>query len=364
MPAPVVHPARLILSVPAPRARMPAPRARMPARLARIVAPLLLCAGAAPARADQYVYNFDQRLPSAYDDVFNLPSLGVISLRGTDGQNFAAAIAGELQAIRIGTRPAFSIRTEDSGAAPGKTRKSPPDSVYVRAAADRLGVKGILFGTIVSANVTIDKYIGATTSCANKVCTSVPVDCVKYQGSYTVTPTIYTADTAKILYQKMIKKDAVTDVCGGVVQKTSLVDIFGGLFSKKKQEALTPESIMTAIRMEAAKEIILDLTPKTRKAKVGFKTSFPEFDKETQTKLKLAVEQLKSGRPDKACGMFQSFGEGAATKQLTLRYNLAACEEVNGNTKTAKQIYDAYDRDHPEVDQMLNDALKRLGDLK
>lgn len=316
------------------------------------------------ALADGYVYVFDQRLPGAYDDVFNLPSLGVIPLRGTDGQNFAAAIAGELQQVRIGSRPAFSIRTQDTGAAPGKTRKSAADAVYIRAAADKLGVKGLLWGNIVSANVSIDKYVGSTTSCANKVCTAVPVDCVKYQGSYTVTPAIYSAEKASILYQKMIKKDAVTDVCGGVVQKTSLVDIFGGLFSKKKQEALTPDSIMTAIRLEAAKEIIADLTPKTRKAKVGFKAKFPEFDKETQGKLTLAMEQLKSGRPDKACGIFQSFGEGAATKQLSLRYNLAACEEVNANYKVAKQIYDAYDKDMTAVDPMLNDALKRMADMK
>lgn len=324
------------------------------------------CALAAPgaALADGYVYTFDQRLPGAYDDVFNLPSLGVIPLRGTDGQNFAAAVAGELQQVRIGTRPAFSIRTEDTGAAPGKTRKSAGDSVYVRAAADRLGVKGLLWGNIVSAKVSIDKYVGATTSCVNKVCTQVPIDCVKYQGSYTVTPAIYSSDKASILYQKMIKKDAVTDVCGGVVQKTSLVDIFGGLFSKKKQEALTPDSIMTAIRLEAAKEIIADLTPKTRKAKVGFKAKFPEFDKDTQAKLALAMDQLKSGRPDKACGIFQSFGEGAATRQLSLRYNLAACEEVNANYKVAKQIYDAYDKDMTAVDPMLNDALKRMADMK
>lgn len=317
-----------------------------------------------PAMAQQFVYSFDQRLPSTYDDVFNLPSIGVISLRGPDGQNFAAAIAGELQAVRIGSRPAFSIRTEDSGAAPGKSRKSPPDSVYVRAAADRLGVKGILWGTITSSSVTADKYVGSTTSCANKVCTQVPIDCVKYQGSYTVTPAIYAADSGKILYQRMIKKDSVTDVCGGMVQKSSLGDIFTGLFGKKKQEALTPDSIMTAIRLDAAQAIIADLTPKSRKAKVGFKTRFPEYDKDTQAKLGLAIDQIKSGRPDKGCGMFQAMGEGTATKALSLRYNLAACEEVNGNYKVARQIYDAYDRDHPEVDQMLNDALKRLNDLK
>jgi hypothetical protein len=336
--------------------------------LARAVSAFLLLTAAIlaqPAAAQSFVYSFDQRLPSNYDDVFNLPSIGVISLRGADGQNFAAAIAGELQAVRIGTRPAFSIRTEDSGAAPGKSRKSPPDTVYVRAAADRLGVKGVLWGTITAAGVTTDKYVGSTTSCANKVCTQVPIDCVKYQGSYTVTPVIYGAENGKILYQRMIKRDSVTDVCGGVVQKTSLGDIFTGLFGKKKQEALTPDSIMTAIRLDAAQALIADLTPKSRKAKVGFKTKFPEFDKETQARLALAIDQIKSGRPDKGCGMFEAAGgEGAATKQLSLRYNLAACEEVNGNYKVARQIYDAYDHDHPAVDQMLNDALKRLSDLK
>ncbi|WP_421849643.1 hypothetical protein [Novosphingobium sp.] len=327
---------------------------------------LLLSLAPASAMAQQFVYSYDQRLPSNYDDVFNLPSIGVIPLRGVDGQNFSAAMAGELQAIRIGNRPAFSIRTEDSGAAPGKTRKSPPDTVYARTAADRLGVKGLLWGTITSAAVTTDKYIGAATSCQNKVCTEVPIDCFKYQGSYTVTPVIYAADTGKILYQRQIKRDSVTDVCGGMVRSSSLGDIFGGLFGKKKeQQALTPDSIMTAIRLDAVRSVIADLTPKTRKAKVGFKTKFPEFDKDGQTRLALAIDQLKSGRPDKACGMFEQMGgEGAATKQLSLRYNLAACEEVNGNFNVAKQIYQAYDRDHPAVDQMLNDALKRLSDVK
>lgn len=333
-------------------------------RITPAILPLAL--QAAPASAQQYVYNYDQRLPSNYDEVFNLPSIGVIPLRGADGQNFSAAIAGELQAIRIGTRPAFSIRTEDSGAAPGKSRKSPPDTVYVRAAGDRLGVRGILWGTITAAGVTADKYIGSTTACENNTCRQVPIACIKYQGSYTVTPVIYAAETGKILYQRQIKRDSVTDVCGGTVQNSSLGDIFSGLFGKKKQEqALTPDSIMTAIRLDAARTVVADLTPKTQKAKVGFKTKFPEFDKETQAKLGLAIAQLKSGRADKACGMFGELGgEGAATKQLSLRYNLAACEEVNGNYSVAKQIYQAYDRDHPQVDQMLNDALKRMTDVK
>lgn len=331
-----------------------------------IVVPSFLTLVSTPASAQQFLYTFDQRLPSNYEEVFNLPSIGVIPLRGADGQNFSAAMAGELQAVRIGSRPAFSIRTEDSGAAPGKGRKSPPDAVYVRAAADRLGVKGVLWGTVTAAGVTTDPYVGSTTVCNNGVCNQVAVKCLKYQGSYTVTPVIYAADTGKILYQRQIKRDSVTDVCGGNVQSSSLSGLFEGLFGKKKeQQALTPDSILTAIRLDAAKTIIADLTPKTRKAKVGFKTKFPEFDKPAQAKLALAIGQLKSGRPDKACGMFGELaGEGAATKQLSLRFNLAACEEVNGNYNVAKQIYQAYDRDHPQVDQMLNDALKRMNDFK
>ncbi len=224
-------------------------------------------------------------------------------------------------------------------------------------------MKGILWGNIVAAGVTTEKYVGTTTSCSGKVCSQVPVDCVKYQGSYTVTPTIYGAETGKILYQKMLKKDSVTNVCGGTVTSNSFGEMFGSLFGKKKQEALTPDSIMTAIRMQAAQEVITELTPKVRKAKVGFKTKFPEYDKDNQDKLALAIAQLKSGRPDKACGMFEAMGEGAATKQLSLRYNLAACEEVNANYKVARQIYEAYDRDHPQVDPTLNAALKRLSEL-
>lgn len=349
---------------PVPTTRSPRLSQNLALRMAPVLVPLVFQPVAASAQ--QYVFNYDQRLPSNYDEVFNLPSIGVIPLRGADGQNFSAAIAGELQAVRIGSRAAFSIRTEDSGAAPGKSRKSPPDTVYVRAAADRLGVKGILWGTITAAGVTADKYVGSTTVCENNTCKQVPINCIKYQGSYTVTPVIYAAETGKILYQRQIKRDSVTDVCGGNVQNSSLGDIFGGLFGKKKeQQALTPDSIMTAIRLDAAKTVVADLTPKTQKAKVGFKTKFPEFDKETQAKLGLAIAQLKSGRSDKACGMFGELGgEGPATKQLSLRYNLAACEEVNGNYTVAKQIYQAYDRDHPQVDTMLNDALKRMAVVK
>lgn len=362
-----------------------------------------------PAFADGYVYVFDQRLPGAYDDVFNLPSLGVVPLRGNDGQGFSATIAGELQQVRVGARPAFSIRTEETGAAAGKSRKAPPDSVFVRAAADRLGVKGILWGTISASTLQTSNFSKLTQVCNGNTCNNVPVQCQKYQGTFVVTPAIYSGDNSRILYQRTIKKDAVIDVCAGQVQADSGGDNGGtigkvgtiantgskasstaggvsgavntvgnalsgisairslfGKSGKSRNEpvAVTPESIMTALRLDAAQEIIADMTPKTRKAKVGFKAKFPEFDKETQAKLSLAMDQLKSGRPDKACGIFQSFGEGAATKQLSLRYNLAACEEVNANYKVAKQIYDAYDRDMSAVDPMLNDALKRMAELK
>ena len=338
-------------------------------RLARRCALLILAVlGATPALAQQYVYTFDQRVPGNYDDVFKLPSIGVISLRGADGSNFSAAMAGELQAIRIGNVPAFSVRTEDSGAAPGKSRETSADTVFARAAANRLGVKGLLWGTVTAAGVATNRYTGENTDCDGSKCRQVPVDCVKYEGSYTVTPVIYSAETGRILYQRQIKRDSVTDVCAGTVRQSSIGGILSSLnfFGKKKEEqALTPDSIMTAMRLEAVKAIITDLTPQVRKAKVGFKTKFPEFDKDVQARLALAIAQLKSGRPDKACGMFGELaGEGAATPQLSLRFNLAACEEVNGNFTVARQIYQAYDRDHPEVDQMLNDALKRMGEVK
>ncbi|WP_353229521.1 hypothetical protein [Novosphingobium sp.] len=356
------------------------------------------------ARAQQFTYTFDQVIPGSYDEVFNLPSIGVIPLRGSDGQNFAATVAGELQALRIGTRPAFSIRTQDSGAAPGKSRKSPPDSIYARAAADKLGVKGVFWGEVTAATVSSNNFNAISEACSrNNVCSKVTTPCVKYQGTYVVTPSIYAALNSKLLYQKTIKKDVVIDVCAGVVQQASsedspnmlgkvgnianstgflgsfgstlggvgnalggiggLTGLLGKRGKKDEQVAVTPESIMTAIRVEAAQAVVSDLTPKTRKAKVGFKTKFPEFDKDTQAKLTNAVDQLKSGRPDKACGIFQTMGEGATTKQLSLRYNLAACEEVNGNPKVARQIYEAYDREQTQVDQMLNDALKRLADV-
>ena len=363
----------------------------------------------APALADGYVYVFDQRLPGAYDDVFNLPSLGVIPLRGNDGQGFSATIAGELQQVRIGARAAFAIRTEETGAVAGKSRKAPPDSVFVRAAADRLGVKGIMWGSITASTVQSSNYSKMTQICNGSVCGNVPVQCQKYQGTFVVTPAIYSGDNSRILYQRTIKKDTMIDICAGQVQSDSSGDLGGtigkvgnlansgsnlssaaggvggavnsvgsalsgigaiksllGKSGKSKNEpvAVTPESIMAALRMDAAQEIIADLTPKAHKAKVGFKTRFPEFDKDTQAKLALAIDQLKSGRPDKACGIFQSYGEGAATKQLSLRYNLAACEEVNANYRVAKQLYDAYDKDMTAVDPMLNDALKRMADMK
>ncbi len=318
----------------------------------------------AQVRAQQVQYVFDQRMPGAYEDVMKLTSMGVIPFRGPDGGNFSAAIAGELQALRIGTNPVFNIRTEESGAAPGKSRAL-ADANYVRSAGGRLGVKGIVWGTIVSATVGSQKYVGAAQSCSNNTCQTVPVDCVKYEGSYTVTPTIYSVETGKIVYTRQLKKDSVTDVCGGQVQKTSLGDIFSGWIGKKKeQQALTTDSILTAMRLDAAKAIVAEISPHSMKVKVGFKAKFPEFDKPTQATLSDAVAQLKSGRADKACGIFESLGNGVNTPQLNLLFNLGACYEVNGNTKVALQLYQTYDSKMTKVDPMINDALKRLGAIK
>ena len=51
------------------------------ARLMGVFALLAMLMLAPPAAAQSYIYSFDQRLPSNYDEVFNLPSIGVISLR-------------------------------------------------------------------------------------------------------------------------------------------------------------------------------------------------------------------------------------------------------------------------------------------
>lgn len=324
---------------------------------------LSLALASTPASAQQVTYAFDQRLPGSYDDVVKLPSIGVIPLRGPDGVNFASAIAGELQAMRIGDQPVFSIRTEDSGAAPGKGRAS-DDAVFVRAAGAKLGVKGILWGTIISASVTSNNFTGSTVSCSGNSCHDVPIACIKYQGSYTVTPTIYSVDNSRILYTRQLKKDSVTDVCGGDVRTSSITGMFSNLFGKKKQEAVTNDSILTAMRLDAAKAVVADIMPQVRKMKIGFKAKFPEFDQPTQAKLNDAVAQLKSGRADKACGVFEATGDGPNTKQLSLLFNLAACHEVNADNKTALELYQAYDSRITKVDPMINEALKRMGAIK
>ncbi|WP_066651040.1 MULTISPECIES: hypothetical protein [Sphingomonas] len=326
-------------------------------RLTLLAASLMI--GVAPAAA-QMQYTFDQRVSGAYDAVQSLPSIGVLPFRGQDGNNLAAAFASELQALRVGDRSLFAVRTEDSGAAPGRG-KAAADVTFVRAAGARLGVKGVLWGDVVSATVASSNYTGSKTVCKGLMtdCRDVSIACTKFQGSYTVNAAIYDVDTGRILYTKQLKKDSITDVCGGEVQSSKIV-----LFGKAKQVATTPDSILTALRLEIAKAVVADFQPMVRKASVAFKNKFPEFDKETQAVLMNALAQLKSGRADKACGAFEARGNGVNTTQLSLLFNLAACAEVNGNIRLALELYQSYDSKITAVDPMINNALRRLGAIK
>jgi len=338
-------------------------RLRAWARLAVLLAALTLSARGELAMAQAYTYSFVQRMPAQYDAVLNLKSLAVLPLKGNDGSNFSAALTGELQALRVGKDPLFTLRNEEGGPPPNKGRNAAAAAAsFVVNMGRTLGVNGVVWGDI-SASAVPTAYKGATTDCSNNSCRQVPVDCVRIDGSYTVFPKIYSVATGQLVYSEPVHKEISVSNCGGVNNAgggllgsvASLTNLIGG----RQDKVQTPEAIMTTLRTQAVKEIAAKFTPQTRNARIGFKTRAPELDKAGQEQFANAVEFLKSGRPDRACGQFEAMGQGLQTAQVSLLFNLGACREVNGNIRSAQEYYARADSLLTRPDTMINEALKR-----
>jgi hypothetical protein len=301
----------------------------------------------------------------------------VLPFTGPDGAEFTEALTSALQDAKLDGQPYFSLKSADNISAPsppaatkgGRNRRgtggasATTDKEIAQAIqiGRRLGVQAVYTGRVTTADVTGGPYklpvkTGGETTYR---------DCFKSTGQYGVTPKLIRVDTGAVVYAESITQAETYDYCGGDgTLSGNLATVFtNALFKKKKSvELQTPEGVRAKMRADAAAKVRLQVAPYNQTLQIEFKRSAKDVPKADREQFANAIAFADAARLDRACSIFETMKTEANAANVTLLFNLGACQEalLPDEPSAALAYYARADELLSRPDKMISEAYLRL----
>lgn len=308
----------------------------------------------------EYAARIEPRFPG----VAALGPLAVTAFTGPDGKEFAAALRAELQSAEVDGRAFYTVRNLDDAA------KTDTPALAVKAgAAGR--VAAVFAGTVAKAAIDRQEYKQDQARCAEagilhcSKTETVAVPCLKYTGTYVVTPAVYVVADAKVFYTETVTVHGDFSTCSETASQSSFDKLLSAMTAAKRVGVIvitTPEQLMVKLRGDAAALVRSHLTPTTKKIKVTFKDHAPELGKADQAQFHSAAQFARANRLDRACGIFETLSTPDKANNVALLYNLGVCQEAlePDRPAAALEYYAKADQRTTTPDRLVSEAFLRV----
>ena len=352
-------------------------------RILALVSTLILTVIATSASAFEDA-RYKGRFPAEFYEAGRLRTLAVLPFAGTDGGNFAKALATEMRSAQLNGEPWFTVKSAEGAAAaaggaaalaagPVPTNEESADAV--RAGA-KLDAKAIYFGNVSMAKITRTDRSEQTTECADGAdCkTKVPrnIVCTRVTLDYVVNARIVNVATKALVYAKSHVAQDGFDICNGKGMEIAVKDTKGWAVTFAEKLTGTPkkadfvmefteDALYQRIRLNISQKIRTDVAPFNKDVIVEFKRRASELAKADQIIFESGVDFSKAGRLDRACSIWEVMESGPAASSISLLYNLGVCQEalVPENPSAALEYYVKADQLLIKPDKLVTEALQR-----
>lgn len=329
--------------------------------------PLLLAAtllAVHPASAKPVKY--PARFPAKNVAASQLRTIAIMPFDGQDGAEFTHALTVALETATLDQQPYFTVKAFDSdevnAPAPRKGAKgAETENAKAVRIGRRLGVQGVYIGRVTAADVAGGAY--QTQVKTNNETTYR--SCLRWVGQYGALLKLVRVDTGAIVYSDIITQAENFDRCGGdgTISGSIASAITGSIFKKKSDEVnQTPEGMRGKMRGDAAAKVRAQVAPFNKDLQIEFKRANKEIAKDQRELFGNAIAFADAGRLDRACGMFETMMTDANAGNVTLLFNMGACQEalLPDEPASALQFYAKADQLLSKPDKAISEAYIRL----
>ena len=291
-------------------------------------------------------------VPPASREAAELQRVAVLGFQGQNSDRIDAAFETMLVNHRFEDRPYFTVvdraRTRELMREYGRSLRGEIDPTTAVQFGKQIGAQGVYFGNVTNANVATSRFTSKESYCKRtnssgkcKDWGTRDVSCREQTATVTLVPRLVDVETGRVVYRAERTGIASFSACAG---DSGIPDT-----------ALLEEAATGAIA-----QIRADIAPNEVLTSVQLMEEPSSLDQAATAEFDQGLAFAKEQRMDRACQIWNELNARTQGADNALLYNIAVCEETEGNYEDALNLFEQVDQRLTQPDENVSDALKRL----
>lgn len=293
-----------------------------------------------------------KQIPARYAEAAELRRVASLGFKGSHYESQVnAAFETMLVNHQYNGQPYFTVadrtRTKELMGEMKRSLSGEVDSSTAIKFGKKIGVQGIYFGDITTLDFNTHYVQSNQQYCmrqGRKKCKewgNRPVNCSERTASITLVPRLINVETGQVVYREQYIGKASSMACPG--------------YSSKDDQTLLTEALQFTIS-----NIRGDIAPTTSLVSVKLMDEPSNLDAQETEQFASGLEFSKGARMDRACEIWRALNQRVTSRDNALLFNVAVCEELDGNLDQALKLYTLVDRRLTIPDTNVSQALNRI----
>jgi curli biogenesis system outer membrane secretion channel CsgG len=287
------------------------------------------------------------------EEASELQRVAVMDFRGPQADTVKAALETMLVSHQYNGRPYFTVvdrqQTQTVMKEHARSLSGEIDPKTAARFGKQLGVQGVYFGDVMTAEVTPRQYTAEQQYCvrtnsSGRKCqrwATRTVQCTERTATVTLMPRLVDVETGRVVYRGEHSASSSDSSCGDQ--------------SLKPDYALMEQSLR-----EAVEQVRADVAPREIRTWVSLMSEPSSLAEADAAEFARGLAFANAQRMDRACQIWRDLNSRVQGTDNALLYNVAMCTEVEGDPASALRILEEVDRRLDRPDANVNSALVRL----
>lgn len=288
-----------------------------------------------------------------FAEAADIRRVAVIGFRGQHSDRINPAFETMLVNHRFDDKPYFTVvdrtRTDDLMREYGRALRGEIEPRTAARFGKQIGVQGVYYGDIAKVNITSRNYTAEQSYCSQysssgnkcRKFSKRSVSCSERVANVTLVPRLINVETGQIIYRAERTGTSRASRCNGE--------------SGKSDDELLDEAITIAVG-----QIRADIAPNVVLTSVRLMEAPSTLDPIATEEFSRGLAFAKAQRMDRACSIWNDLNKKTQGSDNALLYNVAVCEEIQGNHKSALGLLEQVDSRLDRPDRNVSDALQRI----
>jgi hypothetical protein len=292
-------------------------------------------------------------LPPNVPEAAEHQRVALIGFQGKHSKEVNVAFETMLVKHRLHGRPYFTVvdrtRTRELMREYKKSLSGVIDHSTAAKFGKQIGASGVYFGDVTNYSVSSKRYKANKYYCKKyasdgKKCEQSgtrKVTCTRRTANITLVPRLIDVETSQVVYRAERTGSATSSACPG--QKL------------KSDGQLLKEAIVKSIA-----QIRADIAPNAMLVRVELMDEPSQLTGADAASFNSGMDFAKAERMDRACQIWRDLNRRTQSADNALLYNVAVCEELEGNYSEALNLFEQVDQRLMQPDDNVSEALTRL----